>query len=208
MATAPKVRVLRGVSVQAADLNTVRSASARTLVVDPELVRAATDDGYEAGYQEGFDAGLQDSASAIDARERQRSSAVADVIERLALASDRIAQEHDLVLADIETRIVDLACALAETIVGHELSISTNPGRDGLVRALQFAPETGHVHARLHPDDAALLGDVDGILGRRSLTITPDASLMAGDCIVDIDSTRIDARIAPALARIQEVLGR
>ena len=208
MPTAPKVRVLRGVSVEAADLHTVRSASARTLVVDPELVRAATEDGYDAGYQEGFEAGLQDSASAIDARERQRSSAVADVIEQLAAVADRIAHEHDQVLADIEAQIIDLACSIAETIVGHELSVATNPGRDALVRALRFAPETGHVHARLHPDDAALLGDVEGILGRRSLTITPDAALAAGDCVVDIDATRIDARIAPALDRIHEVLGR
>jgi len=208
MATAPKVRVLRGVSVQAADLHTVRSASARTLVVDPELIRVATEDGYEAGYQEGFEAGLQDSASAIDARERQRSAAVADVVERLGLAADRIAGEHDQIVASIEARIVELACALAETIVGHELSISDNLGRDAMVRALRFAPESGHVHARLHPEDAAMLGDVESVLGRRSLTVSADASLAPGDCIVDIDATRIDARIAPALDRIHEVLGR
>lgn len=208
MTTAPKVRVLRGVTVKAADLDTVRASGARALVVDPELVRAATEDGYDAGYQAGFDAGLADSARAIDTRERQRSAAVADVIERLNAASERIAQEHTGVLTEIESRIIDLACALAETIVGHELSASTNPGRDALVRALQFAPETGHVHVRMHPGDAELLGDVASTLGRRSLTVTSDSTLTTGDCIVDIDSTRIDARIAPALARIKDVLAR
>ena len=90
----------------------------------------------------------------------------------------------------------------------HELAISTNPGRDALVRALRFAPETGHVHARLHPDDAALLGEMDAVLGRRSLSVTADPSLQSGDCIVDVDSTRIDARIDAAFERIAEVLAR
>ena len=70
--------MLRGVEPQAADLGTVRAQSARHLVVDPELVQGATDDGYRVGYQAGFDAGLLDAATAIDVRERQNFSSRAD----------------------------------------------------------------------------------------------------------------------------------
>ena len=208
MSTTPKVRVLRGVQVETADLHTVRSSSARHLVVDPELVRAASEDGYQDGYRAGFESGLFDAAEAIDARELQRSAAVANLVDELAAAADRLAADHAQVISTIEARIAHLAYDLAEMLVGHELASSNNLGRDGLARALQFAPETGHVHARLHPDDLEVLGEVTDVLGRRTLTLTADASLHPGDCVVDIDATRIDARIAPAFDRIREVLGR
>jgi flagellar biosynthesis/type III secretory pathway protein FliH len=71
---------------------------------------------------------------------------------------------------------------------------------------LAFAPDQGHVVARLHPDDLAALGDPNNLALGRSLAIVPDAGLRPGDCVVDVNGCHIDARIDSALERIRLVL--
>lgn len=203
----PRVRVLRGVEPQPAELSAVRARAARHLVVDPDLVRAATDDGYRAGYQAGFTAGLEDAAAAIDARERSRGEQLACVLEGLAAAADAIGREHAAVIADVEARIAELAVDIAGELVGRELAAAGTRGRDALARALRLAPDTAPVTARLHPDDVATAGaHLDDLASGRSLTVVADPSLEPGDCVVDVGATRIDARVAPALERVRAVL--
>jgi flagellar assembly protein FliH len=205
--TAPKVNVLRGVAATAADLGTVRARIARDLVIDPELVRDATDEGYRTGYNAGFTAGLEDAAAAIDAREQQRRDEMHALVGRIGAAVDALDTEHRAVIAEIEDQIVAVACEVAEVLLGHELSVRNAPGRDAIARCLQLAPATGTVIARLHPDDVAAASDGDSTSQYgRALQVVADPVLTRGDAIVDIGPTRIDGRIAPALARIREVL--
>ena len=204
--TGPRVRVLRGIEPRPADIGTVSARAARELVVDPQLVADATDEGFRFGYDEGFSKGLSDAAAAIDSRERARSEQLRSTLDRLAAACAALATEHAAVIAAIEDQVVTLACAIATEVVGAELRHTNARGRDALLRALRFAPEQGAVRARLHPDDVATAGDLSGMIGSRSLDVVADPTLQQGDCIVDIDATRIDARIAPAFARIRAVL--
>ena len=202
---APRVRVLRGVDPQAADLGAIRANRARQLVVDPALVQSATDDGYRAGYQAGFDAGLLDASDAIEARERSRATDLASTLDNLDSAVAHLRDDHDEIVMSIERRVMAVAVEVAEIIVGHELAITDRPGIEALQRALQFAPQGASATARLHADDIATLGNHRDAFGQ-DLSIVADASLRRGDCIVDIDSMRIDARIAEALQRVREAI--
>src|SRR5882724_2676313 len=90
--TGPRVRVLRGLeptesTATRADLGTVSARSARDLVVDPSLVRDATDEGYRIGYDAGFTAGLSDAAEAIDSRERSRGQQIQTLLAELQSAT-------------------------------------------------------------------------------------------------------------------------
>ena len=201
-----RVRVMRGVTTDTADLGTVRSQSVRHLVVDPHLVQSATDDGYRAGYQAGFDAGLADAAEAIDIRERKRAGALQTTIATLAQATDDLAGDHANIIDGIESQVVALAIEIARIIVGRELTTTSEPGIDALQRALQLAPDGVPAVAHLHPDDAATLGAqfIDDQV--RELSIVIDESLVPGDCIVDINAMRIDARIGGAFERLVELM--
>src|SRR5205823_2420225 len=134
---------------------TVRAPIARDLVVDPALVRDATDTGYRAGYDAGFSAGLEDAAAAIDSRERSRAEQLRGVLDTLRAAANTLGTEHRSIIADIEARVVDIAVAVATELVGHDVAHSTERGKEALARALHFAPEAAPVVARLHPDDIA-----------------------------------------------------
>ncbi len=199
-------RVLRDTPFNRADLGTVRSSAARDLVIDPALVESAAEDGYRAGYDEGFAAGLEDAATAISVREAKRGDQLTRVLAQLADSVDRLDDRHRAVIDDIEQQIVGIAFEIATTVIGRELRASDSLAADAIRRALQFAPPTGSVIARLHPDDAACIDDVTTIVSGRSLSLVIDPTLSPGDAIVDIGPTHIDARIQPALDRIREVL--
>lgn len=199
-------RVLRDAHFGAADLGTVRSAAARDLVIDPALVQGAAEEGYRSGYDEGFAAGLEDASTAIESRERSRGEQLTRVLTRLTDEVDALAVRHHAVIRDVEQQIVAIAFEIATTVLGRELRTIDERGADAIRRALQLGPTGSPVIARLHPDDAASIGDVEAIAAGRALTIVVDPSLAPGDAVVDIGPTHIDARITPALERVREVL--
>jgi flagellar assembly protein FliH len=200
-------RVLRDVSVVTpANLSRVSARIARTLVVDPALVESALRDGRQSGYDDGYGAGYADGLAEARARTEDLAERLVGLLPQLAAASNALYEREATARNDIEDQVVGVAFEIAQVLVGHELAHSEHAGRDALARALAFAPDQGHVVARLHPDDLAALGDPDNLALGRSLAVVPDASLRPGDCVVDVNGCHIDARIESALERIRSVL--
>jgi flagellar assembly protein FliH len=197
-------RVLRGAEVRAtvADLSRVTARPARALVVDPSLIEDATREGYEAGYAQGFDQGYADGLASA----HRHTELLAGLVQRLGQAAEMLMQRETTARHDIEDQVVETAFLIAEAVVGRELERPEPHAIDAIARALRLAPEDGNVTARLNPADLVAIGDINQFGLGRSLELVPDASIPAGDCVVDVGACRVDARIGPALERVREVL--
>jgi flagellar assembly protein FliH len=196
-------RVLQAcdVTVRNADLGTVAARPARGIVVSAELVESAKQDAYAAGHDEGYADGYQQGIAAAEGH----ANLLGQLVQRLAAAADELSAREATARADIEDRVVATALQIAEVLIGHELAQPDARGRDAIARALALAPERGHVTARLHPADIAVI-DPAAMSTGRTIDIVPDPTLAPGDCIVDVGACRVDARIGPALERAREVL--
>jgi len=188
--------------VTKADLGTVSARSARGIVVSPELIESARQEGYAAGQEEGYAAGY---AHGLDDA-RRHVELLGQLVERLGREADAFAARETTARNDIEDQVVAAAMQIATVLVGHELAQPDERGRDAIARALALAPVHGDVIARLHPVDISVLGDPATLSPGRVMTIVPDPSLSPGDCIVDVGACRIDARVGAALDRAREVL--
>jgi flagellar assembly protein FliH len=157
------------------------------------LHKQAQEEGYQQGLTEGRAEGWRRGE-----REVQTSvSALQSVIAQLAEPLDKVDE------AVVEA-VSDLAILIARHLVRRELK--ANPGEViGVVREtmrhLPIAPRAARI--RLHPEDAELvqtafaLGD-----DSRSWRLEPDPLLTRGGCIVETDSSRIDASVESRLAAI------
>lgn len=176
---------------------------------------ARVEDAVREGYRAGFAAGEIDGRSAAIAAAGEEA-AIAIAAERKQAAGLLLALRDELhrvhtaeaaLRAELEVAVVDAALALAEAVIGRELSTAADPGRDALLRAFAVAP-TGPdvVLVRMHPTDHARLGSLDDLALGREVTVVSDGSIEPGSCRVEVGSSTIDASIAAALDRAREVL--
>src|SRR4051812_43509589 len=144
-------RVLTGQQVVgtavAADLGAVASRAARAIVVSPELVEYAKQEGDSAGFEESQAAGDAESIT----QAQRHTGLLAGLVQRLGEAADGLLTRETTARHQIEDELVATAFQIAEALVGHELATNEDRGRDALARALALAPERGLVVARLNP---------------------------------------------------------
>jgi flagellar assembly protein FliH len=177
--------------------------------------QAARAEGYAVGWAQGRRAAeeaaqREAAAAAVEQAEAAKRSetAMLSALQALAAAADALEGRAVVPAAELSAAVVEGAFELAQTLLGRELTLATEPGLDAIRRALVLLPENRPVTARLHPDDAsvtrAALAAAE--LGREILVVA-DPGVEPGGAVVDCDATRVDAQLGPALERVREVLG-
>ena len=209
-------RVLRGAAAAKVtgaplDQELLRPVFERT-AVDAEVVDRAVAEARAAGHAEGLAAGL------AEGRERAQAVAAAEIdalcarlhdgVRSLERAAGELLARQASSLEDLEDTVTAAAFRLTETLLGRELAVAESPGRDAIARALKVDLPPGSIEVRLHPDDAATVGDVDDLVAGRACTIVPDATIERAGCIVRAGTATIDTQLGVALERVREVLGQ
>lgn len=182
----PEVNVARGGEAVA------RPLTARQI---EELQQQAREEGFAVGRREGLEAGKKE----IRAR-----------VHELDALMQTLAKPLDLLDAQIEQDLVQLALAVARQLVRRELK--SDPGQVlAVVReamaALPLAARNVRLH--LHPEDAALVRETLSVSdNERSWVIVEDPVLSRGGCKVSSDTSQIDASVERRLhSVIASVLG-
>ncbi|HEX5306511.1 MAG TPA: FliH/SctL family protein [Dyella sp.] len=156
------------------------------------LEQHARDEGFAAGRAEG----LADAAS-------ERQAVVARLESLLASAARPLATLDDAT----EQELARLAVVIARRVLAHELV--TSPER--IVQAVQQAARalpaaTRELRVHVHPDDLALLRE--HAVAEAHWQLLPDPALARGDCVLESERSRLDARLDTRLAAVVDaVLG-
>lgn len=159
------------------------------------LEAEAAREGQARGYAEGYAQGIV--AARADAQRLRQ------ILQHLAAP-----------VAEIDTQteqaLVALTLELARRLVQQELA--TDPAKMlGIVRDAvgHLSQPTRNLRVRLHPDDARFVAEALEAEGAsEAWTFVPDRKLMPGDCIVESESARVDARLDTRHAQMaQRMLG-
>lgn len=167
--------------------------SAQPTVRDLEAIeQQARDEGRAAGLAEGRAIAQQE----LRLRLAQFES-LCEAAARPLLALD----EHTA------AELARLAMATAARVVAHELQLNPELVAQAVREAAQALPAaTRELRVYLHPDDLALVRALG--IAERDWQLLADPSLTRGDCRMESERSRLDARVETRLAAaIDAVLG-
>ena len=207
--TTPRGRVVRG---RDADVThgVQRTNASVTTAGGLELDRAVAEHIHQEAHKAGFDAGYADGLRAAErqamVQEVQRTQEIEAVRRCFGDATQAYERALGQALADLEDALATASLMLAEAIIGRELAVAENPGKDAIVRALALAPQQFPMTARCNPDDVEHLGDPRALFGDRDLTVIADPAVEAGGCILQVGRSEIDAQLSTAVERARTVL--
>jgi flagellar assembly protein FliH len=176
---------------------------------DVEVIRK---EAHSRGLEQGRQEGLRQAAEQI----QKRATEIADKTSRDGLSTTLPAMksavqalviERDRWLAEWESTAVRLAAAIAERLIKRQLELKPDLAPEMIKSALQLAAGTPQIRLRVHPDDAALLGEhaaevVRALASAGEAEIVADPSLTKGGCLIQTNHGTIDARLETLLERI------
>lgn len=162
-----------------------------------DIEAAAYREGQERGYGDGHAQGLAEGRAEIEAQ-----------TARLRALLDHLTHPMSEVDAQIEQALVALMLELARRLVQQELA--TDPAKMlAIVRDAvgHLSGPAKDLRVRLHPDDLRVVSEhLDAATGDEGWVLVPDRQLMQGDCIVESESARVDARLDTRQAQLAQRL--
>lgn len=181
----------------------LRMPDLRSVETTREAARAQ---GYAVGWAQGrreaeasARSAAEDLAADAAARESRRD---AEHTAAVAALHETARAAHDLLAAACR-RVDDQAAALALELTRTLVGAAHPDPAHVLERVVGLVPEHPVVSVRLHPDVAALAGD----LRELSIAVVEDPALGRADAVVHADDHVVDLRVDEALARLSRVLG-
>ena len=157
---------------------------------------------YEAGYADG----CRDAGAAANEAERNRLARVDSAVAALARSTEAHRLAYEERCNELEGAVPHFTFELLEALFGREALLAVDPAREAVVRALTLDESALPAVVRLHPDDAATVGDLTDLAPSRSLTVVADSAVEPGGALVEVGSTTIDSQLSRALERVRVVL--
>lgn len=167
---------------------------------DESASEASRQSGYELGYAEGA------AQSQKEMREiwEQKLAEASDVLKTAFQMREQIIQEA-------EPFLVELSCAIAEKIIGQQLSTAPEMAIELIRKSLSRRREQGVITLCVAPGQLAFVQAAReelhmAIDSQAELQILPDSTVKDNGCVIRSSFGSIDARIDTQLAEIKKEL--
>lgn len=156
------------------------------------LEQQARAEGFTAGHAEGLASGRQH---------------VREQVARLEALCDAAARPLQSLDEQVEKELARLATVIARRVIARELQLSPDLIAQAVRQAATALPAAAReLRVHVHPDDLALLRDLGAAESHWQLLADP--ALARGDCQLESERSRLDARVDTRLAAvIDAVLG-
>ena len=187
------------------EINEMKVRAERETAQEAERIKAAT---AEAAKKQGHATGLQQGLDEAKRQMAEQLKQTADICNAMVAAAE---QESSRVLLEAEPKIIELVLAISRKIICDE--VEERPAVVlGLVRgALERVRDQNQIIIHVSPEDyefilqsRQLLQTVVG--AERSLTLTADAVLGKGGCLIETSFGTVEAGIDTQLESIRRVL--
>ena len=156
------------------------------------LHQQARADGFTSGHAEGLAAGQQQ---------------VREQLARLDALCDAVARPLQSLDEQVEKELARLATVIARRVIARELQLSPDLIAQAVRQAATALPAAAReLRVHVHPEDLTLLRELGAVESHWQLL--PDAALSRGDCRLESERSRLDARVDVRLAAVVDaVLG-
>lgn len=187
------------------EINEMKVRADREAAQEAERVKAVA---LEAAKQQGHATGLQQGLDEAKRQMAEQLKQTADICNAMVAAAE---QESRRILLEAEPKIIELVLAISRKIICDE--VEERPAVAlGLVRgALERVRDQNQIIIHVSPEDyefilqsRQLLQTVVG--AERSLTLTADAVLGKGGCLIETSFGTVEAGIDTQLESIRRVL--
>jgi flagellar assembly protein FliH len=158
-------------------------------------------------------------AEADSIRERAREQGLAEaqqaitterecMVQQLTLSTEELQIEREGFLRQAEPEILKLSFAIAEKVIGREVSEHPDIVLDLIRKSMKRLKDKAELRIRVNPEDlqlvrearAELLASVDGV---EKIEVSDDRRVGRGGCIIESPNGTLDARIATQLGELE-----
>ena len=158
----------------------------------------ARSEGYQAGFEEGRQAGEETQAAAVAGELARLSGLISNLQEAIATMDQAIAEQ-----------VLDLALEVAAQVIRGAIKVKSDILLPLIREAISALPlHHGHVMLHLNPADALTIREQIGDqLLQTGTQIVDDVTITQGGCSLTAGTSEIDATIETRWKRVLEAIG-
>lgn len=197
-------------------LESVRQQARKMLTDAQQQVEQIYKNSAEQGRQAGLAEGLKQAESQTQQRiTKQVEQLVGQRLQKitppLQTAVEKLEQERQHCLARWDSQALELILAISEKLVHQQLKLDQNLLFTRITEVLQLAVGSTQITIRVADSDLAAVGPqleslVQLLEQQAHVRLLADPQLETGDCLVETEHGKIDARIQAQLDRIASEL--
>lgn len=177
-------------------------------VITPEMVLAEARAEAERKVREAYAEGLRRGR---EAGEKAFAEAVAESAEALRVAAGAMRTARDRFIDTLEPEVVELAFAIAQSIVQRECLFDRDLVRRTARRALETLADRESMVVRVNPTDLEAMRNekiriLDEFEDVQQITVVADSAVAPGGCVAESSLMEADARIQSQLEAVLQLL--